>query len=158
MIRIFDRFLQALGILAMVIIVAMMMLTVTEVIMRFTMKRVIFGSMEITEFLMVSLVLAMGWCAIQGRNVRVELIVSRLSERAQAIANIVAYVISMGFCALVAWRNYTEALIVWDRGEVTELLRIQEYPFYFIISFGFAILFVVIIILLVKAVRKAVSA
>jgi TRAP-type transport system small permease protein len=156
--RIFDKLLKALGMLAMVIIMGMMMLTVTEVIMRFTMKRVIFGSTEITEFLMVGLTLAMGWCAMQGRNVSVELIVGRLSERGRAIAATISYIISLGFCVLVAWRNYVEAFVVSHRGELTELLEIPEFPFYFVISLGFAILAAVTVVLLVQAVRKVVSA
>jgi TRAP-type C4-dicarboxylate transport system permease small subunit len=156
-VAIFNRAVRVFGMVAMGIIVVMMLLTVTEVIMRYSLRRVIFGSMEITEFLMVALVLAMAWCALQGKHVRVELVVTRFSPRVQAIIGSFTYVLSLGFCFLLTWRNAAEALRIQQAHEITNLLNLPKYPFYFIISFGFAILFVVIVPLLVETVTKAVK-
>jgi TRAP-type C4-dicarboxylate transport system permease small subunit len=156
-VAIFNRAVRILSMVAMGIIVVMMLLTVAEVIMRYTLNRVIFGSMEITEFLMTALVLAMAWCALQGKHVKVELVITNFPQRAQSVIGSIAYVLSLGFCFLVAWQNAMQALSVQQTDQVTNALRLPLYPFYFLISFGFAILCLAIVILLVKTIIKAVE-
>lgn len=150
-----NRLAQALGIAAMVFVAAMMLLITTDVIMRAVLNEVIIGSVELIEVLMVLLVLALAWCALKGRHVKVDLVMSHLSPRAQGIANSFNWTLGVAFCFFIAYLNVLEALSFKELGMETDMLAIPKYPFYFALSLGYALLATVMVPQLIENVRRA---
>jgi TRAP-type C4-dicarboxylate transport system permease small subunit len=150
------RVVRALGIGTMLFIVGMMLLVTAEVLSRAIFGKVIIGSTEIVEILMALLVIGFAWCALQGRHVKVELLVTRLSPRRRSILGSFNWVLSLGVCILIAWVNILEAICLKQGGPVTPFLSIPKYPFYFVISLGYALLGVVVVHQLIGLIRKAV--
>ena len=134
----------------------MMMFTVTDVCLRYFFNNPIKASDETTEFLMVAVsFLGLAWCASKGMHIKVNLIVSRFPEKAQNIIDIVNYAIVIGLCGLIASQLWRQALVVMAKGRASDLTGIPYFPFYFIAGFGFFLLFLVAIPLLVKSINKA---
>lgn len=145
-------------IVAMVVVVAMMLLTVSDVFLRYIFKNPVPDSQELTEYLMVCVAfLGMAWVAIKGEHITVSLVVSRLSPRSQAIFDSVTYFLGLGVVVLISWRNFSEAPIVRQIGLDSLLLGVPEYPFYLVLAVGLAILCLVMLIQLIQHVSKAVK-
>lgn len=145
-------------IVAMVVVAVMMLLTVSDVFLRYAFKNPIPDSQELTEYLMVCVAfLGMAWVAIKGEHITVNLVISRLSPRAQAIFDSVTYFLGLGVVVLISWRNFLEAPIVRQIGLESLLLRIPEYPFYLVLAVGLAILCLAMLIQLIQHVSKAVK-
>ena len=73
---------------AMILVLILMMLTVSDVFMRFVFNSPITGTPEMAKFIMVSLVLGVAWCAIQGEHISVDLVMRHFSPRVQKIVEI----------------------------------------------------------------------
>jgi TRAP-type C4-dicarboxylate transport system permease small subunit len=141
-------------VVAVVILACMMMFTVTDVCLRYFFNNPIKASDETTEFLMVIVsFLGLAWCASKGMHIKVNLIVGRFPQKPQTIIDIVNYVIVIGVCALIASQLWRETLAVRAMGKASDLTGIPYYPFYFIAGFGFFLLLLIAISLLVKSIK-----
>lgn len=124
-----------------IVLVALMMLTVADVFLRYVFVRPIVGSAEASESMMVATgFLALAFCALEGRHIKVDLVVSRFPPRAQLAINTVNYLIVAGLSLLVALETYNQAFIVRRLGVASNLLHIPQYPFYLVISLSYLLL------------------
>ena len=133
----------------------MMLLTVAEVFLRYVFNRPIIGCTEYIEYLMVFVgFLGLAWCASKGMHVKVELLVSRFSERAQGIVDTINALLVIAVCVILIWRSFVESidarLIHW----ASTITDIPWYPFYYVIAFGFFLLFLVMITVLARSLTK----
>ena len=150
---------RATNIVAMTVLVAMMLLTVADVAMRYAFRKPILGSLELSEYMMVCVVfLALPWCAALGRQVKVDLVVARFKPRMQAVVDSLTILFSLVVGVIITWRSLTESLTLLQYNKVSSLLYIPTYIFYLIMSAGFTILCLVIITLLVKNIAKVFEA
>jgi TRAP-type C4-dicarboxylate transport system permease small subunit len=145
-------------IVSTVVVAAMMMLTVSDVFLRYILKNPISDSQQITEYLMVcAAFLGMAWVAVKNENITVDLIVPRFSQRVQAIFDSVTYLLGLGVVVLISWRSFLEGMAVRQIGIDSLLLDIPQYPFFVVLGFGLAILGLVMLIQLVQHLYKAVK-
>jgi TRAP-type C4-dicarboxylate transport system permease small subunit len=129
-----SRFIGDFGAAALV---AMMLLTVADVFLRYAFNRPILGTMEITEFMMVTMVYpALVWCTLRKAHVKVTLVVSRFSLVVQALFDSISSLLCLGLFSFISWHNFLAARDKWRTGEVSELLGIPLYPFYLIVAIG----------------------
>ena len=136
---------------------AMMLLTVTDVLLRYLFNRPILGSVEITEYLMaVTGFSGLAWCAANREHARVDLLVGRFSKRAQAIFDSVTYLPLSNVAPLVAWQGFVSSNYAREIGKHSFLLEIPAYPFYMVLGVGFAALSLTIMVLLVKSIAEAI--
>ena len=143
------------GYVAAITLAAMMLLTVLDVFLRFVFNRPILGGTEITEHMMVILsFFAIAYAAIEGIHVRVELLVKRLSRKAQAVFTIIGYVLSLVLCVPLTLVYIPEAIAVRSYGEESEVLAIPAFPFYVVVIIGCSLLTLVVIIELTKAIQR----
>lgn len=143
------------GYIAALALAAMMLLTVTDVFLRFVFNRPILGCTEIAEHMMVVLsFLAIAYAAIEGIHVRVELLVKRLRKKAQALFAIIGFLLSLVLCIPLTLVYIPEAISVKNFGEESEVLAIPAFPFYVVVIIGCALLTVVVIIELIKAIQR----
>jgi TRAP-type C4-dicarboxylate transport system permease small subunit len=148
---------RIMNIAASTVLAAMMLLTVTDVCMRYFLRRPILGTTEITENMMVCLTFfGLAWCAAQHSHLRVDLVMSRFSPRVQALVDGMTTLAGFAMVGLIAWRSLIEAMAVKDLDIVSSLLRIPAFPFYYVIALGSALLALVMVIQIIQYFGKAV--
>lgn len=147
--RVFDK-------IAQVAVMAMMLLVVGNILLR-VIWRPIFGTYDFVGFIGATLIaFAIAYCAVQRGHIAVELVVDRLPKRAQAIIGSITGILSLGLFALISWQCLVLANDMWRLGEVSMGAHVPFYPFIYGISFGCALLCLVILIDLGKSLAKAV--
>ena len=132
---------------------AIMVLTVSDVLLRFLFNRPIPGSVELCQyFIVVGGFLGLAWCAIKGGHVKVGMIIDRLSPRSQSVVDCVNYLIALTVVPLAAWRLFAQARIVQLERMTSANLEIPAYPFYLLAGLGFTLLTLVILVFLVTSI------
>ncbi len=144
------------AIIATIFLVAMILLTVIDVFLRSVFRAPILGSVEITEYMMVLAgFLGMAWCAEKGGHVIVGILVDRLPARVQTIIDCIMLLLSLGLIPLVVFENVKQSVFAMNENYTSDILKIPESPFYIVVAVGYAVLFFVILIILIKTLKKA---
>jgi len=154
-IRSLSRFMNAV---ACGVLVLMMLLTVSDVVLRSLLRRPILGTTELTENMMACLAfLALAWCAVERSHLKVDLVMIMLPARVQAIVDSLTLLAGLCLVGLISWRSFLEAMVVKELNIESSLLRIPAYPFYYVMAVGFAVLCLVMVMQFVERVGKAVK-
>ena len=152
--KIIDAIPRIAGLVAMGVLFLMMLLTVADVVLRATLNKPIIGATEIIEQMMVAVVfLGLGWCALQGKQIRVELFASRYTPGTQRVIDLIVYLAGLLLVGMICWRTVMSTLTVMDLGITCSYIEVQKYPFYALAAFGWAVLFVAIASLFVKRIK-----
>lgn len=135
---------------------AMMVLIVANVVTR-VFGRVIPGSFEISELLIVvTASFALGYAALHESHVDVKIVVSQFSERWQVLIEVLT-----SFLSLITWAvtAYASALIMTERWltEESEMLAIPYLPFRMVLMIGLILIALVYLINMLTALRKALN-
>ena len=147
-----------LGICAVIFLAAMMMLTVTDVVMRSIFDKPVTASVEFTEYLMLFVVFfGLAWCALKGGHTKVEVLVRKLPARVQESINVVNAVLVMGLCVFLGWMAVKESISVRELGSSSQITGIPDWPFYLLVCFGFAIMFLAMTTVLVHSAYRMVN-
>jgi len=135
----------------------MMFITAVDVIGRYIFNRPIKGSTELNELALVVMVfLGFAFTATQKGHVRVELIISRFSEKLQAVIESLIALIGVGLFVLITWQAFILALTQRSRGLTSMVLFIPVFPFALVIAFGSGLLCLVLIVQLFQDVSRAI--
>lgn len=132
----------------------MMLLTVTDVILRLLpWTRPIIGVTEISELLMLFLCWGMALAALENSHIRVDIIVNRLSPRGKAVTQIVSQMLGMAVVVLVVWQTIKAGLYAKGRFITSAMLEIPDWPFYMMLAGAFIVLGIAMIILIIRSVE-----
>jgi TRAP-type C4-dicarboxylate transport system permease small subunit len=154
--KIVDFIARITGLVAMGVLLLMMLLTVADVFLRATLSKPIIGTTEITEQMMVAVVfLGFGWCALQGKHVRVDLFVSRYSSGMQRVIDFIIHCVGLVLVAIICWRTFVTTLTVQRLGITCSYIGVPKFPFYALAAFGWAVLFVAMASLFVKSIKES---
>ena len=152
-INVLSRF---MGIIAICVLVLMMLFTVLNVVMRAFFNSPIPGDVELTEVGMICVgFLGLAWCAVKGMHIRVDLVVSFLPKRPQAIIDSFGYLMGLGITVLLAWRGFVEGQGYRELKNLSASLGFPIYPFYWILSVGYGVLCLAIFVLLFRSISEA---
>jgi len=139
--KIVRRISRGMNYIGMGSLLLLMLLTVSDVLLRFFFNKPILGSLELSEFIMVTVsFMVLPEMVIGGKDIGVDALTSRLSVSAKAILQSVTTFISLGLWSLVTWRLVVQALNVMNKGDLSENLNIPVYLFIFLAAFGSAVL------------------
>jgi len=128
------------------VLAAMMVLTGVDVTLRYIFNRPIAGSYEITEFMMpIVIAFGLAYCAFEKGHVRVDLLISRLPNRAQAVMNSIASLVFLGLFVLITWQTFLRAKGMIDTGLISEVLLIPVFPFVLTVTAGSAMICLVVL-------------
>ena len=135
-------------------VLVMLCITTFDVIARTFLGFSVPGVYEYSKFLMVLVIaVALPYTSLIDGHVEVDMIVSRLPKIPKKILYFFNFAIVLGYCVLLIVSNWTQAGATKAMGlKSVELMWIQLYPFYYIISIGMIFMFVII---LMKAVNYA---
>ena len=145
--RLIYPFSKGISILSMIAAVAMMFLVTADVFMRRALNQPIFGAYEIGKVLLVIVVFCgVAYVMSVKGHVVVDTLVRLYPKRLRTIVTAIAYLFSLIIVALISWQSAVYGLDMVRVGETTVLLRILVSPFIFVVAFGSAVLFLVILV------------
>ena len=135
--------------------VLLMLLVVSNVVLRAVFKSPILGSYEYVGFLTAVMIgLALAYCAVQNGHIAIGLMVDRLCCRTQAGVDIMVNATALGFWGLVAWYIAKYAGSMTSSGVVSPTTQTPFYPFVYLVAFGLLALCLVLLVQLVDSLKK----
>ena len=147
-----------MGIIAIGTLVAMMLFTVANVVLRAFFNRPIPGDAELIEIGMVCTgFLGVAWCALKEKHIRVDLLVSFLPKRAQYIIDVLGYLAVLGASIVIAWQSIVEGLANRQMHRLSPSLEIPIFPFYWVTSLGYAVLCLALLVLIARSISAMVK-
>jgi TRAP-type C4-dicarboxylate transport system permease small subunit len=136
------------------IIVALMIYTVLDVILRYAFNRPFSGSFEVTEFAMSAIVfLGIAYCGWRGGHVSVDILERPLDNPRLRYLPVVLTLVSAALFVAIAWFTADEALFTMSR--VSNMMRWPHYPFQLIVALGSAMYAIVLFIQAMSIMRKS---
>ncbi len=117
-----------------VFLVPLMLATAVDVICRNLFNLPMMGVVESSGyFLAVFILLGLGYTEQVKAHVRVTIMTSRLSPRAQLILNIMTTLVSLFIFSILVWQGLVVGI---EERTVSDLLRIPQYPFRLLVAVG----------------------
>lgn len=131
----FERLLRGMALLAGLVLLALTLLTVVDVVLRYFFNAPFRGSLEATEYAMALIVfLSLAWCGAAGGHIAVDLL-DRWLDRPSLrwLPGLISLTGAVLF-AVVAWQLAVEAFIGFK--QVSNMLRWPHWPFKLGAAFG----------------------
>lgn len=144
---------QFLGVIATSSIIVLMIAITIDVIVRNISGGSLPGMFELAESsLVVAVFFGLAWGAIKGEHVSVRLLSDRLGPAANRVFDIIGWAVSSVFLAWITWASYIKAQSSTELGEFRfGLLNWPVYPWRWVIVVGFAVLTLVAIMNVARA-------
>lgn len=128
------------------VLALMMVFQSADVVLRYFFSRPVTGSIELTEFMMVVVIFfGVVHTQLHGGHINVDLVISRLSARVQAVVNSVTTFATLGIFALISWQSiiFAQSLEASQRSSAS--WHIPLHPFAYLVAVGSALLSIVLI-------------
>ena len=136
--KILNGFAQVLSVLSTIIVAAMMLLVVADVVMRFF-HMPITGAMEITQMMMVGMILGFAKSCLGKENLKVDFVADMLPKNVQYVLDVVTSIVCIGVCVLLMWRTFDNAMYTLRNNLVyLTLPMVPKWLFVLLLAFGFA--------------------
>jgi TRAP-type C4-dicarboxylate transport system permease small subunit len=133
-------------------IMAVMVLTCVNIITRLF-GQPILGAQEISGALMaMTLAFALPYSVAKKIHVDLELLVSRLPARVQAVMDVFVAILNLCLFLLITWQCWKYASKLANVHALYATLRMPIYPFVYMVFFGFALSCLVLLFDVVKSV------
>ena len=124
-----------LGLAASAILLAMMVLTVIDVVARYVFSRPVRGAFEITELMLVVLIFAgLPLVSFSDEHAVMDFIDRVLGVRAQRGLEGAVQAVCAAFMFLLAWLVWLKADRIWGYRDATDVLRIVYGPFVYFMA------------------------
>ena len=128
------------------VLAVLMFLTAGDVTLRYVFNRPITGTFDITQFMMAILVsFGLAYCAVKKGHVRVDLVVSHFSKRAQTIIDAITGLFGLGLFSLITWQAAVNMKELWGSGLTSSVLLTPVFPFAGLVALGSACLTLVLL-------------
>ena len=145
------------GGLAGVLLTLMMFLTALDVFLRYIDKAII-GTLEVIQFMLVVVAsFGFAYCAFVQGHVNIELLVSRLPRRVQALFNVIARAAFLFLSVLIVWKISARVFYEYEVMSSSTILHIPLFPCMILEAIGFAFLSVILINQLIDYLYEAVK-
>ena len=141
---------------AAVIMAILALLTFADVGARYLFNRPFNFSVEITELSMGLIVyLGIGLTTHENGHVRVDMVTLRLGERVRAMVEALTSLIALGFLAVMIWRLWLRALVLYEKHDVSQVLHLPFWPIAFAMATASLFLLSGVFLWLIAALRRA---
>ena len=145
--KLVDPAARALHSVGVGVLAVMMLLTASDVILRYVFNQPIIGSYDLTEYMMAIVVsFSLAYCAFSKGHVRVDLIVSHLPRRLQAGIDSVTGLLGFILFSLITWQSFVYMKLLFASGLESTVLLIPRYPFAGLVCLGSAFLTIVLLV------------
>ena len=139
------------------LLVAMMLFTVVNMLMR-QVYVPFAGTAEVIGWLAALVAaFALGYTQIHRGHTRVDILVSRFPPRVQAIIDSIMFFVGMALFGVATWQIVRLANRYWELGSVSETLYVIFFPLIYMVALGCAFLCLVLLLDFLKSVAEAVK-
>ncbi len=153
-----DNLSRVLDRIAAFCIVAMMTVVVINIVLRVTLGRPLLGTMDYVNILMAMTIgLGLAYCGLKNGHIAVEFIVEKLSDRSQAVINIIINLIAVLFWGATAWYMAEYARNMMVTNLLAGTISIPLYPVFYLVAFGILVLCLVLVLKLSDSVRMVIK-
>lgn len=137
-------------------IVVLMVLTCADVFLRYFFRSPVRGTYEISGLIaLVVISFALAETQMKRAHISVDFIALMLPRRLRAVLRCMVYLVSLGLTVLFAWRSAAYAQSLWQIGETSQTEKIPFAPFVLVMSAGFAVLCLVLLVEFFKSLMEA---
>jgi TRAP-type C4-dicarboxylate transport system permease small subunit len=124
-----------LGVAASAILLAMMAITVVDVVARYVFSRPLRGAFEVTELMLLVLIFAgLPLVSFSDEHAVMDFIDRVLGPRGQRLLERLVQVGNAAFMFLLAWLTWLKADRIWAYRDATDVLRIVYGPFVYFMA------------------------
>jgi len=135
-----------LNMVGVVITFAVMLMLMTDIVLRNFFNSFILGTYEMTEMAMVALIFCgLAYTQFNKGHVRVEMFVGFLPKIAQYVLDIIILLASTSLCGIIAWSAYGKFRQDIAKNVATSVLKLPYYPFSFLMTVGLTIFTVLLL-------------
>lgn len=133
----FDAFVnRALAAIAGLALIAMMLFTVADMVLR-AFGHPVAGSYEVIGWLSAAaMALALGYAQLHKGHVAIDLVVERLHPRTRAVVEAFTTLASLLLFAAVAWYVASYGVVLHRSGSLSETLKAIVYPWVYVVALG----------------------
>jgi TRAP-type C4-dicarboxylate transport system permease small subunit len=111
------------------------------------------GTYEIVSFLGAIVTAgALGYTQKRKDHIVVDILSDKFPATVKRVLDRVSYVLLLAFFSIVSWQTFVYARRLMSTGEMSETLKIAYHPFVFLVSLGFAVLALTILLDLIETV------
>jgi TRAP-type C4-dicarboxylate transport system permease small subunit len=129
-----------LGVVASAILLAMMLLTVTDVVARYVFSRPLRGAFEITELMLLVLIFAgLPLVSFADEHAVMDFVDRLLGPRGQGWLERAVQLVNAAFMFLLTWLVWRKADRIWAYRDATDVLRIVYGPFVYFMAVTLAL-------------------
>jgi TRAP-type C4-dicarboxylate transport system permease small subunit len=129
-----------LGVAASVILLAMMFLTVVDVIARYVFSRPVRGAFEVTELMLLVLIFAgLPLVSFSDEHAVMDFIDRLFGRRGQDRLQRLVQLVNAAFMFLLTWLVWRKADRIWAYRDTTDVLRIVYGPFVYFMALTLAL-------------------
>ena len=143
--------------LCMIFISAMMLLMVVEVLDRAIFNRSIVGATEWAQILLLSNMSSFGASILANRQVKVNIVTSRLSPKAQVILDIVIIFLTAVAIAILSWQQFNYALTSFKQHISYINIPIPQWPFVMVFSMSYGVAALTALLLVIRKIGSAIK-
>lgn len=138
-------------------LIAMMMFTVADMVLR-GFGHPVAGSYEVIGWLSAaSMALALGYTQLHRGHVAIDLVVERLPGRGRASVDVATSLMSLLLFTAVAWYVARYGVVLHETGSLSETLKAIVYPWVYVVAIGCAGLALALLVDFLRAVGRLVS-
>ncbi|MGH8741850.1 MAG: TRAP transporter small permease [Burkholderiales bacterium] len=151
----FDRVLRLLALGGGVALLGLMGLIAFDVVMRYVLRLPFLGAYEMTELAMALIVfLGLPYCAATGGHVAVDVFGGLLDRPGMRWMNAALHLAGAALTAVMAWQAVIYAIDSNERGEATNMLRIELFPFQLVGAASLALFSAVLLVQAWRTIRR----
>jgi len=148
----FGGVLRLMALAAGWVLMALMIYTVADVVLRYGFNKPFSGSLEVTEFAMSMIVfLGIAYCGWLGGHVAVDIFERPLEDPRLRFVPVLLTFISVLLFVAIAWLSAVEALTSMHR--ISNMMRWPHWPFQLTVAFGSAMYAIVLLIQTLRLLR-----
>jgi TRAP-type C4-dicarboxylate transport system permease small subunit len=137
---------HTMSVIATAIVILMMLLTTADVCLRYFFNMPIKGANELIESMMLVVVfLGLAYVQYTKNNISIDLLVNKFPQKTQSAIDSLTYIISFGTVSLMGWAAVIRLNTVIDAGSYTPILEIPVVIFQSLLTFGFLMLWIVLL-------------
>jgi TRAP-type transport system small permease protein len=139
-IELFERMTRGLHYVSGALIVALMLMTAANIIVRAVGGTLIPGTVELTEIAMVAIVfLGLAYAQVREDHIRVDLLYDRMRGRVRAVVGVFAALVSFVTVLVLTWRLFDYVGVLEASGRTTSSLSIPLFYVGYVAVAGSAI-------------------
>ncbi|NLE10260.1 MAG: TRAP transporter small permease [Actinobacteria bacterium] len=153
--RFFGTFTKWGDYLARLGMVALLVLVVANVIMRYAFKSIQGAYDYVGLITAIAVSLAVAYTAYERGHIEIEILMDHFSDRVQSVVGTIMFLISTAFFCIVAWQSVVVGMSMKEANETTMAVYVQLYPFLYILAFGMGLTALAFLIHTIKYASKA---